>query len=208
VVSPLLANLYLDRLDKEVNERKELKARMVRYADDFVILSRPGEGTALLERLKRWLGTRELILNEQKTRMVDIREEGIKFLGFSVSWRRRGRHWYGYVHVEPHFKSQQKLRDSIKELLNHWTETRPEKEIIGALNRRIKGWKAYFGFGNPSHVFGKLEYYLHNKLRRWLWRRHGKPAGLYERYSDDALRQQWGLHPLAKGGLVTPKALR
>jgi len=208
VISPLLANLYLDRLDKEVNDRKELKARMVRYADDFVILSRPGQGSALLERLKQWLSTRGLTLNEKKTRLVDIRKEGIKFLGFSVSWRRKRKQWYGYTHVEPHPKSQQKLRDSVKELLNHWTEVQPEEETVRALNRKLKGWAAYFRYGNPSNVFCKMEYYLQNKLRNWLWKRHGKPAGMFIRYSNEALRQQWGLYPLAWGGTAKPKAAR
>lgn len=208
VISPLLANLYLDRLDKEVNDRPELKARMVRYADDFVILSRPGQGPALWQRLKRWLSARGLNLNEEKTRLVDIRQEAIKFLGFSVSWRRRRRQWWGYTHVEPHPKSQQKLRASVKELLNHWTETRAEDQVVRALNLKLKGWKAYFRYGNPSQVFGKLEYWLQNKLRRWLWKRHGKPAGKYQRYSNDALRQRWGLLPLAWGGTAHPKAAR
>jgi len=206
VISPLLANLYLDRLDKEVNGRKELKARMVRYADDFVILSRPGQGQALLGRVKGWLEARGLKLNEEKTRLVDIRKEGIKFLGFSVSWRKYRTTGRGYAHMEPHSKSQQKLRDSVKGLLNHWTLMRGEEETIGALNRKLKGWKGYFGFGNPSHVMGKLEYYIQNKLRRWLWKRHGKPPGLYDRYSDHALRQNWGLYPLAWGGSFKPKA--
>jgi RNA-directed DNA polymerase len=208
VISPLLANLYLDRLDKEVNERAELKARMVRYADDFVILTRPGKGSALLERLKRWLDARGLTLNEKKTRLVDLREEGIKFLGFSLSWRRRRKQWWSYVHVEPHPKSQQKLRDGVKELLNHWTMVRPEQEVMRQLNRKLKGWAGYFRHGNPSHVFGKLEYYLQNKLRKWLWKRHGKPAGMFTRYSNAALRARWGLYPLARGGVVKPKAAR
>lgn len=208
VISPLLANLYLDRLDKEVNDRKELNARMVRYADDFVILSRPGQGPALLERLKRWLSARGLTLNETKTRLVDIRKEGIKFLGFSVSWRRKRKQWWGYTHVEPHPKSQQKLRDGVKELLNHWTLVRPEKETIRALNRKLRGWAGYFRHGNPSRVFCKIEYWLQNKLRQWLWKRHGKPAGKYRRYSNHALRAQWGLYPLAWGGTARPKATR
>jgi group II intron reverse transcriptase/maturase len=208
VISPLLANLYLDRLDKEVNERKELNARMVRYADDFVILTRPGKAKALLERVKRWLSARGLTLNETKTRLIDIRKEGMKFLGFSVSWRRWRNRWWGYVHVEPHSKSQQKLRDSVKELLNHWTMVKPEGGIIGQLNRKLKGWAAYFRYGNPSHVFGKLEYYLQNKLRHWLWKRHGKPAGKLRRYSNELLRQRWGLYPLAWGGTLKPKANR
>jgi RNA-directed DNA polymerase len=193
VISPLLANLYLDRLDKEVNERKELKARMVRYADDFVILARVGQGAALLERLKRWLKNRGLTLNEKKTRLVDIRQEAIKFLGFSVSWRRRKKLWWGYAHVEPHTRSQQKLRDGVRELLNHWTQVRPEEEVMRALNRKLKGWRAYFRYGHPAHALGKLDYYLQNKLRRWLWKRHGKPAEMMERYSNCALRERWGL---------------
>lgn len=208
VISPLLANLYLDRLDKEVNDRKELNVRMVRYADDFVILSRPGQGQALQQRLKRRLSARGLTLNEKKTRLVDVRQEPVKFLGFSVSWRRKKRLWWGYAHVEPHPQSQQKLRDGVRELLNHWTQVRPEEEVIRALNRKLKGWKAYFRYGNSSRAMGKLEYYLQNKLRRWLWKRHGKPAGRMERYSDRALRERWGLYPLAWGGTVMPKANR
>jgi RNA-directed DNA polymerase len=207
VISPLLANLYLDRLDKEVNERKALNAKMVRYADDFVILCRPGQGTALLERVKRWLTARGLTLNEQKTRLVDVRKEGFKFLGFSVSWRQRRRTKLGYAHVEAHPKSQQKLRDSVKELLNHWTQRCSEQETIRALNRKLKGWQAYFRYGHPSHVMGKMEYYLQEKLRRWLWKRHGKPAGKETRYSNTELRERWGLYPLAWGGLK-PKATR
>jgi RNA-directed DNA polymerase len=206
VISPLLANLYLDRLDKEVNGRKELRAQMVRYADDFVILSRPGQGQALLGRVKRWLEARGLKLNEEKTRLVDIRKEGIKFLGFSISWRKHRTTGWGYAHVEPHSKSQQKLRDTVKELLNHWTLTRGEEETIRSLNRKLKGWKGYFQHGNPSHVMGKLEFYIQNKLRRWLWKRHGKPPGQSERYSNNALRQNWGLYPLAWGGTLKPKA--
>jgi hypothetical protein len=209
VISPLLAHLSLDRLDKEVNDRKELKARMVRYADDYVILSRVGQGQALLARLKRWLTARGLTLNEQKTRLVDIRKEGIKFLGFSVSWRQQRRNrGLGYAQVEPHPKSQQKLRDGVRKLLNHWTEGQAEGEAIRALNRRLKGWQGYFCYGHSSHVMRRLEYHLQNKLRRWLWKRHGQPAGMNERYSNEALREQRGLCPLAWGGLARPKANR
>ena len=72
VISPLLANAYLNRLDWEVNERCESKPVMVRYADDFVILSRKGQGAGLMERLKKWLTHRGLTLNERKTRLVEF----------------------------------------------------------------------------------------------------------------------------------------
>jgi group II intron reverse transcriptase/maturase len=197
VISPMLANLYLNGLDWAVNEKCELKPTMVRYADDFVILCRKGQGPGLLERLKKWLTARELKLNEDKTRLVDIREEGIKFLGFSVSWRRRRRNWWAYAHVEPHHKSQQKLREKLQERLNHWTQHEDENEVIGSLNRLLHGWKGYFRFGNPSHAFGKLQYYVNEKVRRWLWRRHGCTQGKYKHYSDERLRRHYKLFQLA-----------
>ena len=98
VISPVLANAYLNQLDWEVNERCERKPVMVRYADDFVILSRPGQGAGLMERLKSWLQRRGLVLNQKKTRLVDLRREGIKFLGFALSLR-HGRTGRRYPHV-------------------------------------------------------------------------------------------------------------
>jgi hypothetical protein len=74
---------------------------------------------------------------------------------------------------------------------------RPEEEVMRALNRKLKGWRAYFRYGHPAHALGKLDYYLQNKLRRWLWKRHGKPAGMLERYSNRVLRECWGLSQMA-----------
>ena len=116
VISPLLANLYLNRLDWQVNDRCEKRPVLVRYADDFVILSRPGQGAELLARLKRWLEAHGLTLNETKTRLLEVRQEGFKFLGYGVSWR-RGKSGRNYPHVEPHPKSQMKLRDKLREKL-------------------------------------------------------------------------------------------
>ncbi len=75
VISPLLANIYLHPLDEGVNERCRQKPRMIRYADDLVILCRPGEGRGMKERLARWLQSRGLALNEKKTRVLQSRAE-------------------------------------------------------------------------------------------------------------------------------------
>ena len=191
VISPLLANLYLNRLDQEVNERCERKPVMVRYADDFVILCRRGDGAGLMSRLKHWLERRGLTLNENKTRLVDIRREGIKFLGFSLS-QRRGFGGQNYVHVEPHAKSRQKLRDMVKRRLNHWTEAQAEEEVIQGLNRTLKGWAGYFRFRNHTHVFRKMQFYVRMKVGRWLWKRHGKK----QRVDYAALADTHGLYQL------------
>jgi group II intron reverse transcriptase/maturase len=152
VISPLLANLYLSRLDWQVNPALrdcERRPVLVRYADDFVILSRPGQGAELLRRLKRWLAMHGLTLNETKTRTLDVRAEGFKFLGFGVSWR-RGKSGRNYPHVEPHPKSQTKLREKLREKLNHWTLWRAADEVIPELNRLLKGWGGYFHYANST----------------------------------------------------------
>jgi group II intron reverse transcriptase/maturase len=185
VISPLLANLYLDALDKAVNNCAG-QPTMVRYADDFVILCRPGQGSELLERLHRWLHARGLKLNETKTRLLHAAEAEFKFLGFSVRLRKspKGR-WY--IHKEPHRKSCQKFRDTVRELLNHWTLHQPVEEIVPRLNRKIKGWAAYFHHGNSTKVFARMQRFINERLRGWLWRKGQCRRARYATYTDEKL---------------------
>jgi hypothetical protein len=178
VISPLLANLYLNRLDKQVNDVCEKRPVLVRYADDFVILTRPGQGAELRVRLKRWLEAHGLTLNETKTRLVDLREGGFKFLGYGVSWR-RGKSGRNYPHIEPHSKSQSKLRDALRKKLNHWTLWRSAEEVIPEVNRLLKGWGGYFHYANSTRVFDRLNQYAANRLQRWLWRKQGCQQALW-----------------------------
>jgi group II intron reverse transcriptase/maturase len=135
VISPLLANLYLNALDWAVNDPKQRgRPVMVRYADDFVILCAPGQGSELVERLRKWLAARGLKLNEQKTRKVHSRES-FQFLGFAIRWLRSRRSGRWYAHIEPNAKSQQRLRDNVRGLLNHWTLHRRIPEAVSQLNR-------------------------------------------------------------------------
>ena len=195
VISPLLANLYLDPLDHGVNETSSGQARMVRYADDFVITCRPGQSPGLLARLKVWLKAKGLTLNEGKTRVVDIHQQGIDFLGFNLTWRqsRQGR---GYLHVEPGRKSRRVLRERLRDILNHGTLWRPSHEVVGEMNRTLRGWAGYFHYRNSTAVLGTLRRYSRNRLRRWLWRKHACRRGLWSYYTDDRLREQYGLYEL------------
>lgn len=195
VISPALANAYLNRLDWEVNEHCELKPVMVRYADDFVIMARPGQGKGLQERLQSWLERRGLVLNKEKTRLVDIRQEGIKFLGFALAWRKSKR-GLKYVHVEPHPRSLQKLRDKLREKLNHSTLWRSAEEVIPEINRQLKGWKQYFYYGNSTRVFDRVQHYVENRIRRWWWRKHGCQRELWKELSRQDLYELWGLYRL------------
>lgn len=196
VISPLLANLYLNPLDHGVNEQTGKQARMVRYADDFVIACRKGQAPNLIVRLKQWLNTKELKLNEAKTRVVQIYHEGINFLGFNLTWRksRRGR---GYLHVQPGQKSRSALREKLGGILNHWTLWRPLEEVVKEANAVLRGWAGYFHFGNSRAVMNRMNHYSQNRLRRWLWRKQGCRHSLWTDYPTADLHQRYGLYELA-----------
>ena len=156
VISPLLANVYLNPLDHGVNQRCVGQARMFRYADDFVIACRAGRGGEVRQRIKRWLEAKGLKLNETKTRMVDIRQEGINFLGFNLTWRQslKGRQ---YLHVEPSQGSRAALRTHLRGILNHWTLWKPIAEVVKEANAVLRGWSGYFHFRNSTSVMGNLK---------------------------------------------------
>jgi group II intron reverse transcriptase/maturase len=195
VISPLLANIYLNPLDHGVNEKCVGQARMFRYADDFVIACRRGRAGEVRERTKRWLEARGLKLNEAKTRVVDIHQEGINFLGFNLTWR-RSRKGRKYLHVEPSQGSRTALRDNLRGILNHWTHWRPIAEVVKETNQVLRGWSGYFHFRNSTSVMGDLKRYSRNLLRRWLWRKHACKGGLWSRYPDEKLHTHYGFYVL------------
>ena len=196
VLSPLLANLYLNSLDHGVNDHPELDAKLIRYADDFVLLCRPGNGESMLERLKKYLHTKRLTLNEAKTRLVNFRQDSFRFLGFNFAWRRSPRTGNYFVHVEPSSKARLHLRDAIREELNHWTTHRSCAEAIRRVNRITRGWSNYYHYGHSTHVFGRQQLWLKNRVRRWLWRKYGCKHGLFSFFTDERLAGQYQLWPL------------
>lgn len=192
VISPLLANLYLNALDWAVNEQVQGKPVLVRYADDLVILSAPGQGEQLRQRLGKWLRARGLTLNEEKTRLVQS-QEGFDFLGFSLRWQ-KGRKTKGwYCHVQPSAKSEQRFRDNVRSLLNHWTLHKPITDVVDELNSFQRGWSGYFHFRHCTRVMGDLQGWVRARFKGWLWRKHGRSKGKWKGYPDDLLHGRYGL---------------
>ena len=193
VISPLLANLYLNALDWAVNDPQQRgQPVMVRYADDFVILCAPGQGAELVGRLRRWLEARGLKLNEEKTRKVHS-QEGFHFLGFRVRWQRSRRSGRWYPHIEPSAKSQARLRNKVRDHLNHWTLHRHIDEAVEELNATVRGWSGYFHYRQSTRVFGKLQAWVRDRLRRWLWRKHNRTKALWSDYPPELLHDRYGL---------------
>ncbi len=194
VISPLLANLYLNGLDHQVNDRPATGARMIRYADDFVLLCRPGRAAALRQRLEGYLQRKGLSLNTAKTRVLDIRHDTFQFLGFEMSWRRSMHTHRHYPHVRPSRKSERHLRESVRRELNHWTHYRSCTEAIRQVNRVVRGWSQYFHYGHCTGVFVRADDWLRERVRTWLWGKYRRRLSRYEFFTNERIQGQYGLY--------------
>ena len=178
VISPLLANIYLHEFDKFWHTQTRVFGKLVRYADDFVILFARKEDAELGLRLVTAKMTElGLKLNTEKTKIVDMRDgkEGFDFLGFhhrqSMSQKFRKR----YTLKFPKKESVKKLKRTIKdETAMRSTLVLPLDEIIKRVNPILRGWMNYFKFGNSSNVFHSIDSYVHERLAIWLAKKHRK----------------------------------
>lgn len=192
VISPLLANIYLDDLDKAVNTGKKMKAVMVRFADDCLVLCPKGKGKQVYEQLRKWLERRELILNEEKTRIVNMLYENIEFLGFRMV-RRKSPKGKNYYHTEPSPKACAKMREAIREETRRNALNKDAKAVFGKVNQRLRGWAEYYHYGNSTRVFSKMQNHVNEQMRRWLWKKHNKKHGRYSHYQDERLYNHYGI---------------
>ena len=197
VISPLLANIYLHPLDEAVNESCAEQPRMMRYADDLVILCRPGEGSGMKKRLGQWLQSRGLALNEKKTQVVQSRESGFEFLSFRFRWQ-RSKKGTQYVHVEPSPAAEQALRDRVRQLTQATTTWKATEEVVRKINEVTRGWGNYFAQGHYHRSFRTMDDFIAHRLRQWLWRKHGNPLKKYQRWPSRLLHDTYGLNPLPR----------
>jgi len=170
VISPLLANLYLNLVDKLVGKDKAFAGiRIVRYADDFVLMGHKITDAALA-RLNWLLTKMELMINESKTKLVDARTSSFEFLGFVVRYDRSvikestGRYW----HIAPSEKSLKSLRSKIKSTLL-CNRQRNAKIAVDQLNPLLRGWLNYFTMAGVSYTKlsrRKIKIYLRDRLFR------------------------------------------
>ncbi len=187
VISPLLANVYLHPLDRQM---KQKDYRMVRYADDFVVLCRTAEqAQAVLEEVKSWVEQNGLRLNEDKTHVGDCRQagQGFEFLGYRFE---AGRRW-----VRP--KSFKALRERIR-IKTKRTRGESLAKTIEDLNPMLRGWFNYFKQAHPM-VHELMDGFTRRRLRALL-RKHEKRPGM-GRCLDDHLR--WPNAFFATQGLFT-----
>jgi len=203
VVSPLLANLYFRRflLAWHRWERAaQVDAKVVNYADDFVICCRAGTGSRALEQTRQLIARLGLAINEQKTRLVEVPEERFDFLGYTIG-QQYGRHGRAYIGTQPSKKAVIRVRQRIHEETSiRWTP-KPVESRVHILNQILRGWCGYFDQGPVDRQRRLLKRYAERRLRRWLMKKHKRRGTGYRQYPDDFLYGKLGLYnPLA--GLV------
>ena len=185
VISPLLANLYLDPFDHKM---ADVGWELVRYADDFVICCRSeSEAQAALAEVREWVAQAGLVLHPEKTRIVDMRQPGgFDFLGYHFE---RGLKW-------PRAKSLMKLKERVRAKTPRLSGS-SLSDIITDVNRTLRGWFGYFQHSRAS-VFRNVDGYVRRRLRSVLqWRRDGRGKGY------GAAHQRWPNEWFARHGLLS-----
>jgi RNA-directed DNA polymerase len=200
VISPLLANIYLHWFDKRFHftdgPAHWAKARLVRYADDFVVMARY-QGPKLVEwvekTLEDWLG---LKINRNKTRIVDLNDEGtqLDFLGYQFRYNRdRFGHAHRYLHWGPSVKSLNREKATLTAMTASRFGLVPIDQLIEKLNRHLKGWLNYFTLGYPHAVFQKIGHHVRSRMIRHLRRRSQRPYRFPEGHSTYRILADLGL---------------
>lgn len=203
VISPLLANIYLNLLDRVVNKNSLFErygTKIIRYADDFVLMGKQIP-EIILDRIYNILERMELQVNEEKSKIVDAVEDSFDFLGFTIRYDTarkfgNGRYW----NIVPSEKSCKKLRNNLKEYLSKRTHL-PAEVLVKGLNAKIRGWLNYFTIEKVSYPFmakRKLRWYLRERLYRHYRRKSQRvnKRRCYEAY--DSLVGKYGLIDPAK----------
>lgn len=199
VISPLLANLYLHWFDKAFHGASGpahwAKAKLVRYADDFVVLARyvsPKLRGYIEERLESWMG---LEINREKTRVIDLKQKGasLDFLGYTFRYDRSRFGAGQYLNVMPSKKALKREREKLRQMTSRAQGQKPIPVLIEGLNRHLRGWTGYFRFGYPRRAFDQINEHVQNRLRRHLRRRSQRPFRPPEGVSDYANFKRLGL---------------
>ena len=173
VISPALANLYMNRMLKgwrRSRRGEQFRAQMVNYADDFVMLSR-GKAAEALEWTRGVLERLELTLNEKKTSVRNAREERFDFLGYTFGPHYSSRTGREYIGYSPSKKSVSRIKTKVGDLLVPGNMDRWEK-VCERLNQILKGWRAYFDCGSTSKAYRAVDEHVYDKARHFLRRRH------------------------------------
>jgi RNA-directed DNA polymerase len=194
VVSPLLANLYMNRLLKGWRNTKrgeQFQAQVINYADDFVILSR-NKAAEALDWTRQVVERLGLTLNEAKTSIKQAHEESFDFLGYTF-----GPHWYRktgqrYLGASPSKKSVARIKQKVGDILvpgnqGSWQAVRDR------LNQMLRGWSSYFNYGTRGPVYRAVDNYVYERVQHFLRKRHKVQSRGTTRFTYEAVYGELGV---------------
>jgi RNA-directed DNA polymerase len=190
VISPLLSNIYLHLLDRLWAKKCGSLGVLIRYADDFVVMSKTeSKAKEALRQIQFVMSKLGLVLHPEKTRMVELRrgKGSFVFLGCTIrkkrSIQRNPRRYYMQRWPSP--KAMKKIRTRVHELTSSQQSGKDVKQIIATLTPVLRGWGNYFRTGNADRKFNQLDGYVYQRLTCWMHRRGGQRAGREERWPQD-----------------------
>ena len=197
-ISPLLANVYMRRFVKgwkAGGHEKRLKARIVNYADDFVICSR-GMADEAMNVMRTMMSKLKLTVNEQKTRLCRLPEETFDFLGYTFGRNYDCRTGESYLGPRPSRKKVDRLCSAINELTTRRKAWRDVEELMSRINRKLHGWSNYFGIGTVSKAYRNINSHTRYRVRQWLCAKFKEQGQGKKRFSNQYLHQKLRLHQL------------
>jgi RNA-directed DNA polymerase len=194
-LSPLLANVYMRRFVlgwKTLGHEQKLEARIINYADDFVICCR-GTASEAMTGMRRMMSRIKLTVNETKTHICQVPAETFDFLGYTFGRCYAPKTGRAYLGTQPARAKVQKLCRSLSALTNRKSLRLDPEEIVGRFNSRLCGWANYFCLGAVSKAYSAVEIHARRRLRRWLCDKHNEARPGYKRFPEASLHSMYGL---------------
>jgi hypothetical protein len=196
VISPLLANLYMRRFIvgwKRSGHEQRLQARIVNYADDFVICCQAGGAAVALATMRRMMDKLRLTVNETKTRRCPLPDETFDFLGYTFGRCYSIRTGRAYLSPKPKARKVQQVCHEVSVLTQRRGCWQDVSQVVARLNAKLSGWANYFCLGPVAKAYRVIDKHVRKRLRRWLCEKHRERGKGYTRYPDEYLHDELGL---------------
>ncbi|NLX12188.1 MAG: group II intron reverse transcriptase/maturase [Phycisphaerales bacterium] len=185
-ISPLLSNVYMRRFVvgwKTLGHERRLQAKVINYADDFVICCR-GTGSEASQVMRRMMSQLRLTVNEAKTSVCSACSESFDFLGYTISQYRGRMTGKAYIGTLPSRKSTSAICREITDCTSRRTLWKDLPELVSEINRTLVGWANYFSLGAVDRSYRRIDQHVRYRLRRWLRKKHKVRTSVYRRWPD------------------------
>jgi RNA-directed DNA polymerase len=199
-ISPLLSNLYMRRFVlgwKQRGLESRLQAKIVSYADDYVICCK-GSAAQALVAMRQMMTRLGLTVNEAKTRVCQLPNERFDFLGYTFGRCYSAKTGRAYLGTRPSKKSLTRIIEAVHECTDRRTTWQEAEALVSQVNRKLVGWANYFSLGPVSKAYGTIDQYTMYRLRRWLRVKHKVRNTGKSRFSNEYLHDELGLVWLCK----------